>query len=94
MEGSGGGDGGAVCVTNDSGASIATSGGAAFGILAQSIGGGGGDSGNKKSLVLNPQLDISVGGTEGVSGSGGAIEISNTQTSISTQGSAAIAQSD
>lgn len=89
--GSGGGDGGAVKVIGDAGSTVTTDADASLGILAQSVGGGGGESGNKKSLVVNPQLAIALGGKDGVSGNGGDVTVTDTETAITTKGRAATA---
>mgnify|MGYP007072814972 CR=1 FL=1 len=71
-DGAGGGDGGAVLVTNSG--LIQTSGTGAHAVFAQSVGGGGGDGGSGLAG------DVSVGGDGGVSGDGGAVTVSNTGT--------------
>jgi len=77
--GGAGGDGNAVNVTNNG--SLATIGGDAIGILAQSIGGGGGEggiSGSKTGALKS--LALSVGGTGGANGNAGVVTVSNTGT--------------
>ena len=72
-----GGDGGTVSLTNSD--SITTKGDAAYGILAQSIGGQGGDGGSAVGLV-------SFSGTGGVGGNGGNVSVNATAGTISTEG--------
>ncbi|MPT21549.1 MAG: autotransporter outer membrane beta-barrel domain-containing protein, partial [Starkeya sp.] len=79
-----GNDGGIVNVTA---ASLATSGTAAFGILAQSIGGGGGIASISAGSAAQDNLATTLGGTS--SGSGGAVTLSTSGT-IATTGNAAI----
>ncbi|WP_428523202.1 hypothetical protein [Roseibium sp.] len=68
-DGGKGGNGGAITITSDG--SITTSGAAAHGIFAHSVGGGGGSAG---------ELTVSVGqgriGSEGGTGSGGRVDVS------------------
>jgi hypothetical protein len=66
--GSGGGAGGTVIVTNNG--SIATHGGLARGVFAQSVGGGGGTGGDSGGLV-------SIGGGSSTSSAGGNVTITN-----------------
>ena len=83
--GSAAGDGGTASVTNDSGASITTSGSGSFGILAQSVGGGGGQSGSKTYVFDDTHVNYIVGGAGGASGAGGAVTVTNNDTAITTQ---------
>ena len=83
------GDGGAVNVTNYSGASIATSKQRSIAILAQSIGGGGGTTDvapgvDLSDLYNDALLNFTIGGQEGASGDGGAVTVTNTDTTITT----------
>ncbi len=66
-----GGDGNKVSVTN--GGHIITTGEAAFGILAQSVGGGGGSGG--KAVTFGPLLGFALGGRGGGGGNGGDVEV-------------------
>lgn len=70
--GSGGGTGGAVTVTHSG--SVQTSGLAAFGIFAQSIGGGGGMGADSGANGTNTVI-AALGGRGGVAGNGGAITV-------------------
>lgn len=92
--GAGGGDGGAVSVTGVKSASISTAGDAAFGILAQSVGGGGGATGSRTSVAsgkgLSFNIALTIGGKNGVSGNGDAVTVNNANTAISTGGRAAV----
>ncbi|MFO1073622.1 MAG: autotransporter outer membrane beta-barrel domain-containing protein [Geminicoccaceae bacterium] len=96
--GGSGNDGGAVTVTNDG--TVATGGGDAIGIAAQSIGAGGGMGGSSDLAAggtwdnaadqaytqsKSYQLGLSVGGSGGAAGDGGDVTLSNSGT-ISTQG--------
>lgn len=89
--GGGGGDGGVVIVTNQAGARILTQGVAAFGIMAQSVGGGGGEgslagtvSGSLKSL------SVGIGGDGGNGGIGAAVAVTS-DGAITTTGKHGIA---
>ncbi|MBW8638755.1 autotransporter outer membrane beta-barrel domain-containing protein [Hoeflea sp. WL0058] len=67
-DGEAAGDGGAVSVINESGASIATAGDRAIGIFAQSIGGGGGDSNfefTADDVLAAVQFSYTIGGGGG-----------------------------
>jgi hypothetical protein len=77
------GDGGQVSVSNTG--VIATSGEGSAAIFAQSIGGGGGNGGNG---VVGKEGTLAVGGSGGVAGDGGGVEITN-RGLISTLGDAA-----
>ncbi|MFC0283303.1 hypothetical protein ACFFJB_06725 [Camelimonas abortus] len=66
-----GGDGGAVSLVNRG--HIATGGEAAYGILAQSVGGSGGAAGD--SLAIGGFLAVAIGGKGGGGGHGGAVSI-------------------
>ncbi|WAC26632.1 autotransporter outer membrane beta-barrel domain-containing protein [Ancylobacter sp. SL191] len=79
-----GNDGGSVSVTA---AGISTSGGAAFGILAQSIGGGGGVASVSTGSAMASGLATTLGGAG--SGAGGTVTLS-TSGAIATTGNAAI----
>jgi len=76
--GGGGGDAGTVQVDLGDWSHIATTGDAAMGVLAQSIGGGGGAVNHKHDPTGNPQLNIRIGGAEGVSGDGGPVTVQTT----------------
>jgi hypothetical protein len=78
--GGSGGNGGAVTVSN--GGLILTSGAAARGVFAQSIGGGGGSGGDGGGLIV-------VGGSGGTASSGGAVTVGNSG-SIQTSGNQGI----
>jgi hypothetical protein len=72
------GDGGAVTVTNTTGAAILTIGGAAPGIVAQSIGGGGGEGGlSGASTGALKSTALSLGASGGASGDAGAVTVDN-----------------
>ena len=91
LGGSGGasGDGNTVHVVH--GGAIATSGAAAFGILAQSIGGGGGIS-NAAGSPGGVKYAVSYGGDGGAAGNGGNVFIHfNNNASIQTSGDHATA---
>ncbi len=80
--GGNGSTGGKVTVTNTAGATIATAGDGAQGILAQSIGGGGGNSQVTVTTVgaggvLNFGGTLTVGGNAGKGGSGADVEVDN-----------------
>jgi hypothetical protein len=74
-----GGNGGSVTVVNTASGKIYTSGNAAHGILAQSIGGSGGSSGTSGNLIL------SLNGSADNGGNGGSVEVLNSGL-ISTTG--------
>ncbi len=84
-----GGNGGQVAVNNY--AAITTTGGKAYGIFAQSIGGGGGAAGSANSvadlmgLYQNVGVAIGLGGSGGGGGKGDAVTVTNAST-IQTQG--------
>lgn len=97
--GTNGGSGNTVGVTNIG--TIATKGGAAIGIAAQSIGGGGGSGGSTDtyasvplsesiSSIFDPEAGytstIAVGGKGGSGGAGGNVSVSNSIGSITTEG--------
>lgn len=91
--GSGGGDGGNVDIMTTHGTNIRTAGDGAYGILAQSIGGGGGESGLKKSGTIvdfSSQAIVQVGGSNGKSGTSGAVTITNAGAGIVTRGADAV----
>lgn len=88
--GAGGGNGGTISLTNTDGSQFTTSGIASHALLAQSIGGGGGDGGSRTGPLKVGLFDFVIGGSEGVSGNGGDIDISNSATSITTNGSGAM----
>lgn len=91
-QGAGGGDGGAVSVTDENG-NISSTGVAAYGILAQSVGGGGGATGDRKYFSgsgITTNYSVKIGGSDGVSGNGNTVTIETTGTSIKTQQSSAI----
>ncbi len=98
-DGEAAGDGGAVLVINESGASIATTGDRAIGIFAQSVGGGGGDSNfefTADDVLAAVQFSYTIGGANGAGGDGNDVTITNTDTTITTTGmnsSAIFAQS-
>ena len=89
--GSSGGGGGAVCLlsyavdgctepsssTKPDGrsASIHTSGDAAIGVIAQSIGGGGGNGGDATGYSGESLFNLQVGGSAGAASSGGAVNV-------------------
>ena len=79
--GGGGGNGGQTTV-NTSG-NIATSGGVAHGLVAQSIGGGGGNAGDATSTGV--VVSVAIGGSGGDGGSAGAVTLSATGGTITTQ---------
>ncbi|WJS05674.1 autotransporter outer membrane beta-barrel domain-containing protein [Roseibium aggregatum] len=94
LGGDGGGSGNGGTVTIDTGVTIKTVGGRAYGILAQSIGGGGGvsgsaDGGSISSLALN--------GTDGTTGNGAEVSVTlDSGSTVTTTGRGAhaiIAQS-
>jgi hypothetical protein len=76
--GGGGGEGRAATANNLAGAEITTVGVAAYGILAQSVGGGGGNGGDGNGIV-------GIGGQASVGGSGGHAQILNEGT-VETRG--------
>ncbi|HWL30773.1 MAG TPA: autotransporter outer membrane beta-barrel domain-containing protein [Xanthobacteraceae bacterium] len=79
-----GGNGGTVKAANSGG--IATQGGGALGILAQSVGGGGGTGGAATSAnTIGLNATARLGGNAGVSSNGGLVEVNNSGT-ISTAG--------
>ncbi|WP_341987439.1 autotransporter outer membrane beta-barrel domain-containing protein [Azorhizobium sp. AG788] len=91
LGGSGGasGNGGAVTISHSGG--ISTSGTAAFGILAQSIGGGGGLVGDAADPGGH-KYTAGLGGTGGAAGNGGALNITfGSGAGISTSGDGATA---
>ncbi|WP_132029512.1 autotransporter outer membrane beta-barrel domain-containing protein [Aquabacter spiritensis] len=90
-KGSGGGDGGAVSITQSG--SITTKGNNSFGIFAQSIGGGGGfGSDGQGGSVLMTNLTLGAGGDGGPGGSGGNVTLTFDGTSsIATSGTGATA---
>jgi uncharacterized protein YhjY with autotransporter beta-barrel domain len=75
-------DGNTVGVTNSG--TIVTTGQAAYGIFAQSVGGGGGDGGFSLSAAMGlsqtnkVNLSVSIGGFGGGGGNGGEVTVSNT----------------
>ncbi|MBP7053968.1 MAG: hypothetical protein KBE65_23395 [Phycisphaerae bacterium] len=95
----GGGNGGLVSISNAG--EVATAGGFAHGILAQSIGGGGGSGGDataiEADLLADPidlldcvgsiktQSNLTLGGSGGTGGSGAAVLVQN-EGNIATQG--------
>lgn len=81
-----GGDGGNVTVTHAG--TILTSADDAFGIMAQSIGGGGGTGGGAVTEGIKAlNIDVSVGGSGGKSGSGGEVAVTLTPaSSLATAG--------
>lgn len=81
-DGSYGGNGGAVTITNSSTGTIFTSGNFAHGILAQSIGGTGGSSGTSGNLL------ISLNGSADNGGNGGNVTVNNAG-SVTTTGTGA-----
>src|SRR5690606_7127438 len=87
-DGGGAGSGGAVQVDR-SNMQIATAGGLAAGLQAQSIGGGGGTGGGVITDVAGAEiaLNMSVGGSGGVAGDGGQVDVKLGQTHITTTGS-------
>jgi hypothetical protein len=91
--GGSGGDGGNITVNTASWANIATSGDSAYGLVLQSIGGGGGIgmSGNTDTAARSSglQLDLTLGGQNGVKGSGGTITVT-TGLGMNTYGDRAI----
>ncbi len=85
--GGAGGSGGVVTVTNAG--DVATEGDNSYAIVAQSLGGGGGLGGAGSSTGTNKlNVNLTVGGTGGVAGQGGAVTITNTGT-VTTQGASA-----
>jgi hypothetical protein len=74
------GDGGGINLNN--GGNIATQGGGAYGIFAQSVGGGGGEAGNG---AVGPNGTLTLGGSTGAFGNGGVITLANVG-DIQTQG--------
>ncbi|MHA7776952.1 autotransporter outer membrane beta-barrel domain-containing protein [Roseibium sp. M-1] len=88
-----GGNGGTVDLDlTGSGASVATRGYGAHGVLLQSIGGGGGH-GADGSDSADAQIAVGggIGGSGGASGNGGAVSVSGDWLSASTQGDDAFA---
>ncbi len=86
--GAGGGNGGTATANNLAGATILTLGDAAFGILAQAVGGGGGNGGNSGGVV-------GIGGSATSGGQGGLATVNNSG-AVETQGDyshAVVAQS-
>ena len=81
-----GGDGGTVNVTQSS--SINTTGDAAYGILAQSVGGGGGLGGSATPVYT--VVDVEIAQSGGASGSGGDVTVKQTGGSINTSGAGSI----
>jgi hypothetical protein len=85
-----GGNGGLASATNGADASITTSGGGSYGILAQSIGGGGGNGGTAGGIGA-------VGGSGSGGGAGGIVNVTNAEgSSVTTSGAnahAVVAQS-
>ncbi|WP_158969793.1 autotransporter outer membrane beta-barrel domain-containing protein [Chachezhania sediminis] len=91
-----GSDGGAVTVTSTG--TIATDGGRAYGVLAQSIGGGGGQGAaatatSRSATPIYPVTDIDLrtytvklttGGSNGALGTGGTVDLSNGGTVVTT----------
>ncbi|MCD0503154.1 autotransporter outer membrane beta-barrel domain-containing protein, partial [Bordetella petrii] len=77
--GGGGGDGGSITVNTASWANISTHGDSAYGLILQSIGGGGGIgmSGNTDAAASpgSSQIELQLGGGNGVKGDGGAISV-------------------
>ena len=94
-DGGASGDGGMVSLVNDG--SIYTSGEAAYGIMAQSIGGGGGMAGNvarglsvtDTPLDLDIGLGLGIGGDGSNGGEGGEVSVANTS-DITTLGDGSI----
>ena len=87
--GSGGGSGGAATVFTTGGTNIRTRGDGSYAILAQSVGGGGGETGLKKGgtiLEATSEAIVQVGGSNGVSGDGGAVSVTNQDAGIFTEG--------
>ncbi|GGC69935.1 hypothetical protein GCM10010994_30650 [Chelatococcus reniformis] len=81
-----GGNGGAVGITHTG--HITTSGIAAFGILAQSIGGGGGFGSDATNGWL--PVNVAIGGAGGAYGNGGAVTVSlGREASVTTSGAGA-----
>jgi uncharacterized protein YhjY with autotransporter beta-barrel domain len=71
--GGAGGNGGAVTVTNNG--TIQVNGDNSLGIMAQSVGGGGGTAG---SALGAAEVPVSIGGQNGVVGTGGDVRVVNT----------------
>lgn len=86
----GAGKGGDVIVTNTG--TIATRGGDAYGIFAQSVGGGGGiaAAGDASAGTDVKNIGISVGGSAGSSGEGGVVTVNQTG-DVTTLGDRAVA---
>lgn len=81
------GDGGAVTVT--SGGALSTAGFAAYGIMAQSVGGGGGlaGGGGSNSNSKGVSIGVAIGGQGGAAGNGGTVSLTNqTSGQIATLG--------
>ncbi|MFC3612266.1 hypothetical protein ACFORG_00715 [Lutimaribacter marinistellae] len=74
--GAGGGDGGKVQVSVGDGAIAATEGDGAKTVFAQSVGGGGGDAGSHFSIDSLYFMNLQIGGSDGVAGAGGDVEVS------------------
>ena len=70
--GDGGGNGGSVTFTGESGSNVTTKDEDAIGILAQSIGGGGGNGANASGIF------VAVGGQGGNGGNGGDVTVNTT----------------
>ena len=98
-QGSGGGAGGPVTVTNGTGGKILTQGVAAFGIFAQSVGGGGGEGSLAGTVNGSLQsLGMGIGGNGGGGGDGGVVTVrtgdgGSTITTTGKHGIAIFAQS-
>lgn len=82
----GGGDGGNVTISNTEAVDITTSGTAAAGLLAQSIGGGGGLGGDATTETALTLVQLGIGGAAEDAGSGGSIDIAIDDTTIATNG--------
>ncbi|PTR34481.1 uncharacterized protein with beta-barrel porin domain [Luteibacter sp. OK325] len=85
------GNGGAVTATNTG--TVGTAGDASFGVLAQSVGGGGGHTlltaSNYASSGSDAPIQISLAGSLGTTGDGGAVSVTNNG-SITTAGNDAV----
>lgn len=94
MGGDGGGSGSGGAATVDrSNLHIETEGGMASGLEVQSIGGGGGAGGGiiTAAVSIEVALNMGVGGTGGVAGDGGAVNVNLDNSSITTLGQADVA---
>lgn len=88
-KGASAGNGGDITIDLNSGSTISTAGADASAVVAQSIGGGGGDGGITNALGVANGLINSVGGSAGVGGHGGVVNVT-TNGRITTVGEGAL----